>query len=356
MKALTKYGNGMQFGGYKYQDMPEPVCGDDDVIIELKASAICGADLKHYGVDNGSTEFDSIRGHEFAGIIAETGKNVVDWKVGQRVVSDNTGYVCGKCPACERGDFLLCSEKVNLGLGMNGGFTKYCKIPGELLKIHKRAIWEIPDHISYEAAAIMDPVCNGYKAVAQRSSLLPGENVVVYGMGPLGLNCMKIAQLMGAAEIIGVGVTADEKYRFDIARKFGATVLINGDKSDVPSEVQKICGKDGLGLVVDCAGVGSVLKEGIEILRPNGEYVRVGMGYKPLDFSINEISMKAINIIGHQAYDTTTWRNAMNLLDKGMIHPEDMITHRLGLSQWEEGFQKMISKEATKVILTYDGD
>lgn len=112
MKALARFGKA--FGGYKMIDVPEPVCGPEDVIIEIKAAAICGADMKHYNVDSGSDEFNSVRGHEFAGRIARVGEKVKDWKVGQRVVSDNSGHVCGVCPACEQGDFLCCTEKVNL--------------------------------------------------------------------------------------------------------------------------------------------------------------------------------------------------------------------------------------------------
>ncbi|SUG88812.1 zinc-type alcohol dehydrogenase [Salmonella enterica subsp. enterica] len=115
MKALARFGKA--FGGYKMIDVPEPVCGPEDVIIEIKAAAICGADMKHYNVDSGSDEFNSVRGHEFAGRIARVGEKVKDWKVGQRVVSDNSGHVCGVCPACEQGDFLCCTEKVNLGSG-----------------------------------------------------------------------------------------------------------------------------------------------------------------------------------------------------------------------------------------------
>ena len=111
MKALTRYCDHGEFGGYHYIDMPAPECGPDDVIVRLKAAAICGADMKHWYADlegkNTSETLNSIRGHEFAGVIVKVGENVTDWKVGQRVVSDNAGKACGKCPACERGDFML---------------------------------------------------------------------------------------------------------------------------------------------------------------------------------------------------------------------------------------------------------
>ncbi len=175
MKALARFGKA--FGGYKMIDVPEPICGPDDIVIEIKAAAICGADMKHYNVDSGSDQFNSIRGHEFAGQIVRIGDKVKDWKVGQRVVSDNSGHVCGVCPACEQGDFLCCTEKVNLGLDNNtsGGriFEILPRCRGEILKIHRHALWEIPQGVDYEEAAVLDPICNAYKSIAQQSKFLP---------------------------------------------------------------------------------------------------------------------------------------------------------------------------------------
>ena len=357
MKALARYGK--EFGGYKHIDVPKPECGPDDIIVEIKAAAICGADMKHYKVDNGSDEFNSVRGHEFAGEIVEIGKNVVDWKIGQRVVSDNSGHVCGVCPACEQGDFLCCTEKVNLGLDNNrwgGGFSKYCLIPGEILKIHKHAIWEIPENLKYEEAAVLDPICNAYKSIAQQSKFLPGQDVVVFGTGPLGLFSVQMARIMGAVNIVVVGLEDDAKVRFDIAKELGATDVVNASREDVVKRCQEICGKDNLGLVIECSGANIALKQSIEMLRPNGEVVRVGMGFKPLEFSINDITSWNKSIIGHMAYDSTSWRNALRLLESGAIKVQPMITHRIGLSEWEKGFDAMVSKEAIKVIITYDFD
>lgn len=359
MKAIVKYGAPQIKGTYHFIDIPEPVCGDDDVIIEVKAAAICGADMLHWGVENGCTEFNHVRGHEFSGEIVEVGKNVTAWKIGQRVVSDNTGHVCGKCPACMRGDFLLCSEHVNLGLGYgySGGFTKYCKIPGEILRIHPQALWEIPENVSYEEAAVLDPISNAYKALAEESNLLPGENVVIFGTGPLGLFATQMAKIMGAVNIVMVGLQEDVPYRFPVALKCGATACVNGSTEDVVARCKELCGgADSVDLVVDCAGAPSSLQQGIAMLRNNGQLVRIGQGFRPLNFDINDITKKGLDIKGHMAYNSISWKNSINLLKSGMIKVEPMITHRLGLSQWKEGFEKMASREAIKVIFHYDCD
>lgn len=355
MKALARYGQ--KFGGYKMIDVPVPTIGPEDILVEVKAATICGADMKHYKVDNGSDEFNSIRGHEFAGDIVKVGKDVKDWHVGQRVVSDNTGHVCGYCPACDKGDFLCCPHKVNLGLDNNrwgGGFTKYVVIPGEILRIHKHAIWEIPEGVKYEEASCLDPISNAYKAVAEQSNIKPGDDVVIFGTGPLGLFSVQIAKLMGALKIVMVGLDADTKYRFGVAKKLGATHVVNGSKEDVVKRCQEIIGEDNLGTVIECSGAMSALYQAISMVRPNGEVVRVGMGYKPFNYPINRITEWNISIKGHQAYDSTTWRHTIKLLAAHKIDVESMITHRLGLSEWQKGFDAMADKSAIKVVFHYD--
>lgn len=357
MKALARYGQA--FGGYKMIDIPVPKVGPEDILVRVRAAAICGADMKHFKVDNGSDEFNSVRGHEFSGDIVKVGDKVTDWKVGDRVVSDNSGHVCGKCRACENGDFFDCIHKVNVGLDNNpwgGGFSKYVLIPGEILRIHKHALWKIPDNVKYEEAAVLDPISNAYRAVAQQSHLLPGEDVVVFGAGPLGLFSVQIAKIMGANHIVLVGMDEDAKMRFGIAKELGATETVNGSKEDVIKRCREICGWDNLGLVIECSGASAALHQAIEMVRPNAEIVRVGMGYKDFNYPINRITEWNISIIGHMAYDSTTWRNAITLLKTGRIKVEPMITHRLGLSEWEKGFQAMRDKDAIKVIFHYDFD
>ena len=357
MKALARYGKA--FGGYRLIDVPEPTVGDEDILVRVWSATICGADMKHFRVENGSDEFNSIRGHEFAGEIVEVGSKVTDWSVGQRVVSDNTGRVCGTCQACERADFLVCQNKTNIGLDNNrwgGGFTKYVIIPGEILRIHRHAIRELPENVSYEEAAAIESLCNSYKSVAQQTSLLPGQDVVIMGAGPLGLYAVQVAKIMGATNIVLVGLDADVETRFPKALQFGATHVVNASSEDVVARCQEICGADNLGLVIECSGANAALKNAIDMVRPNAEIVRAGMGFQPLDFSINRITEWNIALLGHMAYDSTTWRNVLRLVSSGQLDTASMITHRFGLSEWEKGFEAMASKDAVKVVLTYDFD
>ncbi|WP_212857210.1 zinc-binding dehydrogenase, partial [Acinetobacter baumannii] len=129
--------------------------------------------------------------------------------------------------------------------------------------------------------------------------------------------------------------------RFPIAKAPGATAVANGSTEDVFTRSQEICGKDKLGLVIECSRSNIALNQSTEMRRPYAAVVRVGMGFKPLDFSINDITAWNKSIIGHMAYDSASWRNAIRLLASGAIKVKPMITHRIGLSQWREGFDAM---------------
>ncbi|MCC8180537.1 MAG: alcohol dehydrogenase catalytic domain-containing protein, partial [Planctomycetes bacterium] len=202
MKAVIK----KDYGPYtlEYADFPKPEAGDDDVVFKVKAAAICGSDLGLYydTVEGKTVDYPIVIGHEFAGEISEVGKNVTRWKVGDRVVSDNSGYVCGTCHACGSGQYLFCANRKGMGNDMDGGFAEYVKIPGQVLQAFPNCLYRIPDNASYESAAMMDPCCNGYKAVIQEGGLLPGETVVVFGVGALGLFSVIAAKNGGAGKII----------------------------------------------------------------------------------------------------------------------------------------------------------
>jgi len=168
MKALVKYGFGK--GETEIRDVPIPEISDDDLLIEVKAAGICGSDL---AFDDGGHENllnpPVILGHEFSGVISKIGKNIKDWKIGDRVVSENTGYICGKCYSCSIADYLSCPDRLGIGYGMDGGFTNFVKINGSILKRMPTCLFGIPETISFKEAAILDPCCNAYKAVVQES-------------------------------------------------------------------------------------------------------------------------------------------------------------------------------------------
>lgn len=356
MKAVIKKDYGpLQI---EYTDIPKPQAEEYDVVIKVKAAAICGSDLGlQYGtVEGKKVPYPIVIGHEFAGEICEIGPKVTRWKVGDRVVSDNTGYVCGVCHACSKGEYLFCADRKGMGNDMDGGFAEYVKIPGDVLMAFPNCLYKIPDNVSYEAASMMDPLCNGYKAVIQEGNLLPGQNVVVFGCGAMGLFAMNAARLGSAGKIIAVGMEEDKAVRFPLAEKLGATDFVVADKEDVVSRVKEIAGPEGVAIIIDAAGAPVVLKQSIDIVRNGGKIIKIGYSKNPVDFSLDTLALKGIVLIGHMGYDSTSWKNCLTLLEKEEVDMEAFISHRMPLSKWEEGIELVKNRQATKVILLPEED
>jgi threonine dehydrogenase-like Zn-dependent dehydrogenase len=353
MKAVVKYG----FGKYETElrDVPVPEIGDDDVLLGVKAAGVCGSDI---AFDDGGHENllnpPVILGHEFSGVVSKVGKNVTEWKAGDRAVSDNTGKVCGKCYACSTADYLSCPERLGLGYGMDGGFAQYVRIPGETLKVFPNSLMRIPDAMSFEEAAILDPCCNAYMAVVQESRFMPGDYGAVFGVGALGQFSIQALRIAGAAKIIAIGLSGDAE-RFELARQSGATDIVVADEVNVLETVAKLTNGEGVALVVDCAGVAVVLRQAIDLVRTAGEIVKIGYDEKPVGFSLDPIIDKAVSIKGHFGYNWLSWRNAMNLSSAGRIDLKSMISHRMKLSQFREAFDLVRSKKAIKIILYPEG-
>lgn len=352
MKAVVLY----DYGKLEVREVPNPECGDDDIIIQVEAAGICGGDLHYYDGTGtaGLGELPIILGHEFSGTIAKMGKNVDPyWHIGDRVVSENTGDACGRCPACQTGNFVSCEHRKTIGCSMDGGFTKYVKIPGKILKLYPNCLFKIPENIGFDEATVLEPASNAYKAVIQEGGMMPGDTVVVFGVGALGLLSIQHAHIAGAAKIIAIGLTGDKATRFPLAEKYGATHTIASDEvDDVVAKVKEIAGPNGVALAVDAAGAPICLHQATEMTRSIGRVVRIGMNDKPYGYGLDSVNVKSMIIRGHMGYNTVSWRQSIALAEAEILDLKSIISHHMPLDEFDRGFKLSLSQEATKVILT----
>ena len=350
MIAVVQYGYGP--GETELRDVPIPEIGDDDVLVEVKAAGVCGSDVAFD--DGGHKEIlfpPVVLGHEFSGVVCKVGKNVTKWKPGDRVMSDNTGEVCGECYACNTADFLSCPERKGIGYGMDGGFTNYVKILGKTLARVPHSLMRIPDCMSYEEAAIMDPARNGYMAVVQEAKVMPGDFVAVFGVGTLGLFSIQAARAAGAAKIIAVALSADGDARFDMAVHCGATHIIKSDLEDAVEKIKELTNGEGVSCIIDAAGVNILMPQMLRAVRTAGIIVKIGYDHHPYGYSLDPFIDGAISLKGHFGYDWVSWRNVSNLVQAGKWDLKCMISHRLKVSQFREAFDLLRRKESIKTIL-----
>lgn len=349
MKGLIMFGR--KAGMIELREVPRPSIKEDEVLIQVQAAGICGTDIDFYlGKNAYLLNPPVILGHEFSGRIVEIGSKIKYWQEGERVVSDNTGGICGHCRYCLTGRYTLCESRKGIGYGIDGAFAEYVKIGGDVLKQFPGCLIKLPEGISFEEAAIMEPACNSYKAVVQEARVQPGEKVAIFGPGPIGLFCLQIAKIAGAARIIVTGIKGDEQ-RLKLAKELGATRVVNGNEQNPVEEILSANNGERVDVVIDAAGPPAVMKQAVEIVRREGRIIKIAWSSQSLDMSLDPLVVGALTLRGHWGYDYLSWLSVLNLTREKRIDYESMISEVLPLSKWEQAFQKIKERRAVKIVL-----
>jgi len=346
MKALVKTKKDV---GLEYQDIPVPRPGRKDVLVKVKASTICGSDIKIYEwvpwCENVIKSLPIIPGHECAGEVVEVGKEVKEIKVGDKVAAE-THVPCGVCWQCRHNRPHTCEKMQLFGHTINGCFAEYSLIP----EVSTR---KIPDGISFDEGCLLEPMGIPFRAVEEGG--VKGEAVVVIGCGPIGQFAISFSKIMGAEKIIGIDV--NEK-RLNIARKMGATHLINPETDSVVRKVKDLT-RDyggGAGVVIEASGNTAALKDAFGYIRIGGKIFMIGHLQDPLtidtspDIVLKEVQIKGL--FGRKIW--STWDKTEKLLTSGKMNLAPVITHRFPLSEFEKAFEVALSGEGCKVLLIPD--
>jgi L-iditol 2-dehydrogenase len=346
MKALVKTAKGV--GLIELRDVPVPEIGDDEVLIEIKAAGICGTDLHIY-----HDEFPYwppvILGHEFSGIIAAAGKNVTGWKPGDRVVGEPHTLACGKCWLCRTGNRQLCPDKRSPGWGIDGCFAKYMRFPEPAL-LHR-----IPDSLSFEDSAQVEPTANVVTDVIERGEVRTGDIVAVIGPGPIGITAAQAAKAAGADTVILIGTDADEELRMPTARKLGTIDhVVNVQKEDVPKLVLSLTQDRGADVVVEASGAPRGIAQGLQLVRKLGRVTAIGLTAKPeITFPYASGMFKSATYVFNLSTSYTSWDTAIRLIASGKIQVAPFVTHRGGLDRWQEFFTALDNKKGLKGMFVF---
>lgn len=347
MKALMKYGN--KAGELEIRDVPVPTIGPDDVLLETKAVGICGWDLEMWQHTMANpVKVPVIQGHEFCGVIAQTGANVKDFKAGDRVVCETSAEICGSCPQCLTGSYHLCASRKGFGYGVDGAFTDYVKVP-------RRCLHRMPAGMSFDHASLTEPGCVAYQAMAVLSRVMPGTGVLIIGPGPIGLFCVQMVKACGAYPIIVAGTNRDAK-RLEAAKKLGADVLINVNEQDAKAVIADLTHGQGVPLVADCAGNEHAMALAIAAVARQGQITKIGWGPKPLNLSLDPLLSKAVRLQGTFSHYWPTWEAVIAMIAAGNLQMEPMISHRVTLDQWLPTFQALHDGEGVKAVMLFNQD
>ena len=341
MKAVVKYALGP--GNVELRDVPEPFPEPDEVKIEVKVVGICGSDLHIYDGDiKLLMRTPVVMGHEFSGVITEVGSSVSGFKLGERVSSETSAQVCGSCVPCRTGNYNVCAQKRLIGYWFNGAFAKYCVVPSRL--VHR-----LPDNVSFVGGALCEPLMCCVNGVLEKTSISPGDVVVVAGPGTIGLLSLQLVKAKGGFVIL-CGTSAD-KSRLELGKKLGANIAVNVEEQNPWELVSGMTNGEGCDVFLECSGSPAAARMGLNLVRRGGQYTQLGLAGHPFELDFDLVAYKELTVKGMLGQKWTSWRRGMNLLEKGLVKTEELVSDILPLSKWQEGFEKMRRKEGLKIIL-----
>ena len=343
MLAVVKTQKGSGF--IELCEVSEPSPGPGEVLIEVKACGVCGTDI-HVWHDEFPYWPPVTMGHEFSGVIIEAGPDTRLFKIGERVVGEPHTQACGHCYLCRSGNIQICNLKRSPGWGINGAFTKYLKYPERLL--HR-----IPDSMSYDLAALVEPAANTVHDVVERARVEAGDFVVVLGPGPIGLLAALTARTAGARHVVVVGTPSDESFRLKKARELGFETVLNIAECNPAEEVRQLSGGIGADLVIECSGAAGAIASTVDLIRKKGRICVIGLtGKDMIPFPWNKASFKVCDVLFCLSTSYSSWDRTIHLIASGKLPAGEMITRRLPITEWKSAFEGIDAQQDLKVLLT----
>lgn len=325
--------------GLVIEEVPVPKAEPDGVVVKVRACGICGSDLHRYRL--GGTE-GWIMGHELSGDIVETGANITGVKEGDRVAAVS-GRGCGRCAWCEEGEWIRCPEMMILGYGIPGAFAEYVSIPNFKPGLYAA---KLPDNMTYEEGATMEPLSVAWHAVAQ-SRPRPEHTAVVIGLGIIGICVVPILKSMGVRQVIACG---RRERRLNLAGENGADRVVDAAREDILPVVKEATGGRGADIVYDCAGTPLTFRQSLEMVHRGGTIDLVGIYQEPVTWSPSSIVSNDITLIGcGLRFDIP---GAVDLVKSGRVRTTPLITHRFPLHRIEDAFKTLDeAPDAIKVMV-----
>lgn len=330
-------------GAVLQNNIPVPQVKENEILIRVKATAICGTDIHIYDWTKYAQDrlkLPMVFGHEFAGDVVEVGSMVKNFKPGDRVAGE-THIPCNNCYQCQTGNRHICESMKIIGVHTPGSFAEYISIPVD-------CAWRLDDSISYEIGAMLEPM--GVAVHGVLSGEIGGKTVAIYGCGPIGLMAVGTAAACGASKIFAMDIF-DEK--LEIAKKMGADVTLKSGQDNVIDVVLDATDGRGVDVVLDYSGNAKAIQEGFKILRLGGRFTFVGLPNDAVALDLSEDIIykeaKVNGVTGRLMYET--WWQCSELLKLGKVDIKPVIGGIYPLEDYEKAFEALKKGAPGKMIL-----
>lgn len=340
MKSLAKL---HREKGIWLTDSKMPELGHNDLLIKIKKTAICGTDMHIYNWDEWAQKtipVPMVVGHEYVGTVVDMGEEVKGFTKGDRVSGE--GHItCGHCRNCRAGRRHLCRNTEGVGVNRSGSFAEYLVIPAF-------NAFKIPSNISDDLASIFDPFGNAVHTTL--SFDLVGEDVLITGAGPIGIMAAAVAQHVGARYVV---ITDINEYRLDLAKKMGATRVVNVAKEDLSDVMKELGMTEGFDVGLEMSGVPAAFSDMLAKMNNGGKIAMLGIPPESVAIDWTKVIFKGLTIKGIYGREMfETWYKMASLLQSGLdLSP--IITHQFDVEDFQQGFDTMGSGQSGKVILNW---
>ncbi len=314
-------------------DVPDPVCGADEVLVEVRACGICGSDIHGYDGSTGRRIPPLVMGHEAAGVIRSVGSAVTRFRPGQRVTFDSTVY-CGTCAHCRRGDVNLCDNRQVLGVSC-GDYRRHGAF-AELVAVPERILYPIPDELGFNEAAMIEAVSVGVHAV-RLTPCAEGDTAVVVGTGMIGLLTLQAAKIAGFTQVIAVDT---EDSRLAVAKELGATHAFNPASGDVAAFVKGLTKGQGADAVFECVGVNVTVQSAVACVRKGGTVTLVGNLSPKVELPLQSVVTRQVRLQGSCA-SAGEYPECIRLLASGRIRVDRIISAVIPLVEGPAWFDRL---------------
>lgn len=328
-------------------DVQKPECGDGDILIKMRATALCGTDKRIFtGAKTKGVRKDSIIGHEISGEIVEVGKDILNFEIGDRVAVANV-IPCGNCPACLSGHENACMDRKALGYEFDGGFAEYVLIPS--IAIEKGNVIKLPDYVSYEAGALIEPLAcciRGLKNVGTQFA----DTVVVIGAGPIGLMHVQLSKAVGASKII---VSEFAKDKRDVALEVGADRVVDPSTESLVDVVMQETNGQGADRVIMAIGVNTLVNEALKITKKNGA-LNLFAGFpkgKLAEIDPSIIHYNEITVTGSTAYQRIDYRESAEMVFSKRIDLDAIVSKKYKIEDFRQALDDHMSGDYLKVVI-----
>lgn len=331
----------------RLEELPDPIPGDREVLLKVRACSICGSDVLGYRGISKMRVPPLIMGHEFSGEVVGLGPNVKTAYVGERAaVVPN--LPCGTCRNCRNGFPNLCTAESRRIMGVTMPHGNRQGAMAEYICVPESSLLPFGSEISYEEASLMEPFAVSLHAVKHLGDIT-GKTVLVFGAGPMGLLAMACAKIQGAKNIV---VTDLMENRLYLAKQMGATHICPGSDGLVELLAELTDG-NGADASVDCVGISDTVNQQVSLVKPGGKIVLIGMGSGSIEFALKEAICRETQVLGSYTY-TTEMSECMELLKAGKVDLKPLITKVVSLQEAPLAFQNLVSKNTHNIKIVVD--